>query len=63
MGNYKGPTEGGAGGGRGHSGMEHGVYSEELKASSRRRRRQQTRTLARKAVIEHDTKPADNADR
>jgi len=39
MANYKGPTEGGSGGRRGHSGMEHFVYSHELKESSRKQRR------------------------
>ncbi|NOY67001.1 MAG: hypothetical protein GXP13_06290 [Gammaproteobacteria bacterium] len=41
MANYKGPTEGGSGGKRGHSSMEHWTYSDELKESSRKRRRAQ----------------------
>ena len=39
MGNYKGPTEGGSGGKRGHSNMEHWTNSEELKESSNIKRR------------------------
>ena len=39
MSTYKGPTEGGSGGKRGHSNMEHWVTTEELKESSKVRRR------------------------
>jgi len=39
MGNYKGPTEGGSGGKRGHSSMEHWTNTAELKESSKIRRR------------------------
>lgn len=39
MANYNGPTEGGSGGRRGHSNMEHFVYSSEIKESSRKQRR------------------------
>ncbi len=39
MSNLKGPTEGGSGGKRGHSNMEHWVTTEELKESSKIRRR------------------------
>lgn len=39
MGIGKGPTEGGSGGKRGHSRMEHWLYSDEVKDSSRLRRR------------------------
>ncbi len=39
MGLYKGPTEGGSGGKRGHSGMEHWGYTDEVKEFARRRRR------------------------
>jgi len=35
----KGPTEGGSGGKRGHSNMEHWVYSHEVKRASKKRRR------------------------
>lgn len=39
MGIMKVPSEGGSGGKRGHSGMEHWVYTEEIKEAARRRRR------------------------
>ena len=39
MGIPKGPTEGGSGGRRGHSGMEHWGYTDEVKSAARRRRR------------------------
>ena len=39
MGVFKGPTEGGSGGRRGHSGMEHWGFTDEVKEASRRRRR------------------------
>jgi hypothetical protein len=39
MGVAKGPTEGGSGGKRGHSGMEHWGYTEEVKKHAKRRRR------------------------
>ena len=35
MSTYKGPTEGGSGGKRGHSNMEHWTTTEELKESSK----------------------------
>ncbi len=40
MGTTKGPSEGGSGGKRGHSGMEHWGYTDEVKNESRRIRRQ-----------------------
>jgi len=39
MSHYKGPTEGGSGGKRGHSNMEHWVTTQEIKESTRARRR------------------------
>ncbi len=39
MGTYKGPTEGGSGGKRGHSNMEHWVTTEEIKESTKSLRR------------------------
>ena len=39
MGIPKGPTEGGSGGRRGHSGMEHWGYTDEVISAARRRRR------------------------
>lgn len=39
MGIPKGPTEGGSGGKRGHSNMEHWGYTGEVKDAARKRRR------------------------
>ncbi len=39
MATRKGPTEGGSGGKRGHSNMEHWEYTEEIKTSTKIRRR------------------------
>jgi hypothetical protein len=39
MGILKGKTEGGSGGKRGHSNMDHWVTTEEIKTASRKRRR------------------------
>lgn len=39
MGLGKGPTEGGSGGKRGHSNMEHWGYTDEVKDAARMRRR------------------------
>lgn len=39
MGIGKGPTEGGSGGKRGHSGMEHWGFTDEVKEAAKRRRR------------------------
>ncbi len=39
MGVPKGPTEGGSGGKRGHSGMEHWGVTDEVKEAARRNRR------------------------
>jgi uncharacterized protein len=47
MGIYKGQTAGGSGGKRGHRSMEHWGYSEEVKDHARRRRRLESRRLAR----------------
>ena len=53
MGNHKGPTEGGSGGKRGHSSMEHWTDTAELKASSKVHRRMNDRELSRLARLEH----------
>ena len=39
MGLPKGPSEGGSGGKRGHSRMEHWGYTDEVKGTAKRRRR------------------------
>ena len=50
MGQHKGPTEGGSGGKRGHSGMEHWTDTEELKDSSRKHRRKEDRKEAEQGI-------------
>lgn len=55
MGVMKGPTEGGSGGGRGHSNMAHWLFSEEHKDFSRRRRRLNDKAESRAGLEELDT--------
>jgi hypothetical protein len=50
MANDKGPTEGGSGGRRGHSNMEHWTYTEEIKARSKTKRRQDDRRVAEEGI-------------
>lgn len=47
------PTEGGSGGKRGHSSMEHSVYTAEIKEATRRRRRALDREIVRDEAEEH----------
>ncbi|WP_422412540.1 MULTISPECIES: hypothetical protein [unclassified Endozoicomonas] len=49
----KGPTEGGSGGKRGHSNMEHWVTTEELKESSKVRRRNNEKKEIAKELENH----------
>lgn len=46
-------TEGGAGGKRGHSNMEHWEYTEIIKKAAKTQRRIEGKTLARQAINEH----------
>jgi hypothetical protein len=48
----KGPTEGGSGGRRGHSNMEHRGYTDEVKLAAKKRRRLESRKLAFDALKE-----------
>lgn len=50
MGTMKGPTEGGRGGKRGHSNMEHWVYTHEVKRASKKRRRLESKKKSRDAM-------------
>jgi hypothetical protein len=50
MANYNGPTEGGAGGKRGHSSMEHWTRTEDIKESTKVRRRQEGRRYSREGI-------------
>ena len=43
----KGPSEGGSGGKRGHSGMEHWGYTDEVKEAARRGRRLDDKNIVR----------------
>lgn len=57
MGTHKHPTEGGSGGKRGHSNMEHSGTTEEHKDHSRRRRRLEARRITDQARFEANAKP------
>ena len=46
----KGKTEGGSGGKRGHSNMEHWEYTEEIKSSTKVLRRENAKRRVREAV-------------
>jgi hypothetical protein len=46
----KGPTEGGSGGKRGHSNMEHWGYTEEVNEAAKRRRRIEDKQAAREEL-------------
>ena len=48
----KGPTEGGSGGKRGHSNMEHWVTTEEIKESTKKHRRLNDKKKIRSEVKE-----------
>lgn len=56
MGLLKGKTEGGSGGKRGHSNMNHWVTTGEIKEATRKRRR-----LDSKEMIAHELDEADSA--
>jgi len=64
MGILKGNTEGGSGGKRGHSNMDHyWVYSEEVKDTARRRRRLEAKQVVKEeASPPHDELQADHAE-
>ena len=55
MGIPKGPTEGGSGGKRGHSNMEHWGFTAEVKQASRKRRRLEDRRNVAEDVEEQVT--------
>jgi hypothetical protein len=46
----KGPTEGGSGGKRGHSNMEHWIYSHEVKRAAKKKRRLESKKKSRDAL-------------
>jgi len=53
MGRLKQPTEGGSGGKRGHSNMEHWEYTEEIKDATRSRRRSEDDRLTQDGTDEY----------
>ena len=59
MGTQKGPTEGGSGGKRGHSAMEHWGRTDEVKAAKRRRRIEDKDAARRETDEPPDGLPAD----
>ena len=52
MARNKGPTEGGSGGKRGHSGMEHWEKTDEIKKATRGQRRVEDKAAARDGTAE-----------
>lgn len=54
MANIKGKTEGGSGGKRGHSNMNHWVKTEEIKDGARRQRRQEDKIKTEFDISEID---------
>jgi hypothetical protein len=62
MGILKGKPDGGQGGKRGHSNMDHWVYTEEIKEASRKRRRISAKLEIREGLIEDTTVPDNELD-
>ena len=54
MGVPKGPSEGGSGGGLGHSNMEHWGYTDEVKSAAKRRRRMNDKREVEEQSAEHN---------
>lgn len=65
MGNPKIKSEGGQGGKKGHSGMEHWMYTEEIKEAAKKVRRKESKEIIRKELNrteendEENTEPTD----
>ncbi|MBZ0173189.1 MAG: hypothetical protein K8E66_12465 [Phycisphaerales bacterium] len=62
MGTPKGPTEGGSGGKRGHSNMEHWAESAEIKDATRTRRRLDSQAEIDEQLKELDQPPPHGPD-
>lgn len=56
MGVPKGPTEGGSGGKRGHSNMEHWGFTDEIKEAARRQRRLEDKRIVSEEMKDRDGK-------
>ena len=52
MGLLKHKTEGGSGGKRGHSNMDHWIYTDEIKTATRKRRRLEAKETVREVLNE-----------
>jgi hypothetical protein len=59
MGSYKTPSEGGSGGRRGHSNMEHWTDTDEVKAGARLRRRQEDKSTVNESLGDTTSLDAD----
>ena len=56
MGTTKGPSEGGSGGKRGHSNMEHWGYTEEVKGDAKRIRRIEDKKKSKAGIKDYKDK-------
>ena len=64
MGIPKGPTEGGSGGKRGHSNMEHWGYTDEVKNAARKRRRVEDKRITEQEQLDlHDDTSGQSQDK
>ena len=59
MGILKGKPDAGQGGKRGHSNMDHWVFTEEIKEASRKRRRIHAKKEITQALVENEMTPDD----
>jgi hypothetical protein len=59
----KGKADGGQGGKRGHSNMEHWEFTEEIKLAARKRRRLAAKTEIKLARIEFESEKSNNTQR
>ena len=62
MGILKGKPDGGQGGKRGHSNMDHWVFTEEIKEASRKRRRISAKMEIKEGLVEYEPFPANKLD-
>jgi len=58
----KGKVEGGQGGKRGHSNMDHWEFSEEIKLAAKKRRRLAAKTEIKLALIDFENEDSHRAD-
>ncbi len=60
MGTVKGPSEGGSGGKRGHSNMEHWGFTGEVKEAARKRRRLDSKRIVTEELEEIECEAPEN---